>query len=128
MATTNNNSDFLDMLNDTTNTGGYTAQSGRVYAPSTKVQSVKIEAILRNIKYRFANGQEVCMDGLAQLAKVNSAIETLKGVCAEFEANEKELRQARQAKQASYNNHPTIEQASNSKVVENIVDKPAIIK
>ena len=125
---TNNNTDFLDMLNDTTNTGGYTAQSGRVYAPSTKVQSVKIEAILRNIKYRFANGQEICMDGLAQLTKVNSAMEILKGVCTEFEAAEKELRQARQAKQASYNNHPTIEQASNSNVVENIVDKPAIIK
>ena len=120
MATNNNNNDFLDMLNDTVNNGGYTAQSGRTYAPSTKVQTVKLEALLRNIKYRFANGSDICMDGLAELAKVNSAIESLKKVCAEFEASEKELRQARQAKQESYNNHPTIEQTPSSAVTPNI--------
>ena len=120
---TNNNNDFLDMLNDTVNNGGYTAQSGRTYAPSTKVQTVKLEAILRNIKYRFANGTDICMDGLAELAKVNSAVETLKNVCAEFEASEKELRQARIAKQESYNNHPTIEQTPSSAVVPNIASK-----
>ena len=120
MATNNNNNDFLDMLNDTVNNGGYTAQSGRTYAPSTKVQTVKLEAILRNIKYRFANGSDICMDGLAELAKVNSAMESLKKVCAEFEASEKELRQARQAKQESYNNHPTIEQTPSSAVTANI--------
>ena len=110
---TNNNTDFLDMLNDTTNTGGYTAQSGKIYAPSTKVQSVKIEAILRNIKYKFANGSEICLEGLAELTKVKDAMETLKKVCAEFETSEKEARQARQAKQESYNNHPTIEATHN---------------
>ena len=119
MATNNNNNDFLDMLNDTVNNGGYTAQSGRTYAPSTKVQSVKIEGLLRNIKYRFANGSEICMDGLAALAKVNSAMEVLKKVSAEFEAS-KEARQARQAKQESYNNHPTIEQTPSSAVTPNI--------
>ena len=120
---TNNNTDFLDMLNDTTNTGNYTAQSGKIYAPSTKVQSVKIEAILRNIKYKFANGSEICMDGLAALAKVNSAMEVLKEVSAKFEASEKEARQARQAKQESYNNHPTIEQTPSSAIVPNIASK-----
>ena len=123
MATNNNNNDFLDMLNDTVNNGGYTAQSGRTYAPSTKVQSVKLEAILRNFKYKFANGSEICMDGLAALAKVNSAVEVLKKVSAEFEASEKEARQARQAKQESYNNHPTIEQTPSSAVVPNIASK-----
>ena len=117
---TNNNNDFLDMLNDTVNNGGYTAQSGRTYSPSTKVQVVKLEAILRDIKRRFANGSDVCMDGLAELAKVNSATETLKKVSTEFEANEKELRLARQAKQESYNNHPTIEQTPSSAVTPNI--------
>ena len=117
---TNNNNDFLDMLNDTVNNGGYTSQSGRTYAPSTKVQAVKIESLFRNIKNQFANGSEVCMEGLAQLNTLANAMTKLKEVCAEFQESEKEIREARQAKYASYNNHPTVEQTSLNRVAKDV--------
>ena len=119
MATTNDNK-FLDVLNDSVMVGGYTSQSGKTYAPSTKVQTVKIEAILRNIKGQFANGSEICMEGLAQLNTIANAMNKLKDVCADFQATEKDAREARMKRNAEYNNHPTIEQTSLNKVASNV--------
>jgi len=120
MATTNNNTDFLDMLNDTTNTGGYTSQAGKRYAPSTKVQAVKIEAVLRNMKNQFANGSDICMEGLAQLNTIATAMTKLKEICTEFQASEKDAREARMKRNAEYNNHPTVEQTSLNQTTTNI--------
>lgn len=122
MATTNDNK-FLDVLNDSVNAGGYTSQSGRTYAPSTKVQAVKIEAILRNIKYQFANGSDICMEGLAQLNTITNAMTMLKDICADFQATEKDAREARMKRNAEYNNHPTIEQTSLNKVTPTVWTK-----
>lgn len=119
MANTNDNK-FLDVLNDTVLTGGYTSQSKKTYAPSTKVQSVKIEAILRNIKNQFANGSDVYMEGLAQINTLMDAMGKLKDACTEFQATEKAARDERQTRYASYNNHPTIEATPLNKVVKDI--------
>lgn len=119
MATTNDNK-FLDVLNDSVMIGGYTSQSSKTYAPSTKVQAVKIEAILRNIKSQFANGSEICMEGLVQLNTIANAMTKLKDVCADFQATEKEAREARMKRNAEYNNHPTVEQTSLNRVASNV--------
>lgn len=120
MATTNDNK-FLDVLNDSVMVGGYTSQaSGKTYSPSTKVQAVKIEAILRNIKGQFANGSEICMEGLAQLNTIANAMTKLKDVCADFQATEKNAREARMKRNAEYNNHPTVEQTSLNRVANNV--------
>ena len=120
MATTNDNK-FLDVLNDSVMLGGYTSQASRkTYAPSTKVQAVKIEAILRNIKSQFANGSEICMEGLAQLNTIANAMTKLKDVCADFQATEKDAREARMKRNAEYNNHPTVEQTSLNRVANNV--------
>jgi hypothetical protein len=120
MATTNDNN-FLDVLNDSVMLGGYTSQtSKKTYAPSTKVQAVKIEAILRNIKSQFANGSDICMEGLAQLNTIANAMTKLKDICADFQATEKDAREARMKRNAQYDNHPTVEQTPLSKVAANV--------
>ncbi len=119
MATTNDNK-FLEVLNDSVTLGGYTSQSGRTYAPSTKVQTVKIEALLRNMKYQFANGSDICMEGLAQLNTIANAMTKLKDICTNFQASEKDARETRMKRNAEYNNHPTIEQTSLSQVASNV--------
>jgi len=109
MATSNDNK-FLDMLNDTVNLGGYTAQSGKVYPPSSVVSTVKMKAILRNIKYRFANANEIFMEGLDKYNIVLSAMEDLEKACRAFEESEKLIRAEKKAQYEARSNHPTIEE------------------
>lgn len=103
MATTYNsdNNDFLTMLNDTVSNGGYTASSGKTYPPSTKVQCVKNESICRDIKRQLANGRstDLPLDALKALTNVIDAMTALKPHLTEFEASEKEIRDAYRAKQ-----------------------------
>ena len=133
MATTNTNTDFLNMLGEVASLGG-NEYNGKLYDPSLKVQNAKSKTLCtKNINRLMASKDEngnpnVPMDLVAEYVKIKNILNnaTMNAMIDDYTEEQKRVRELRNKQydnQTAYpgtNNHPTIEQISLNKVASNV--------